>query len=133
MRVRPDNAPATSGRYRSGAHTSENLITFAQGADLLVHEVCAPENMRELVRRVNPARAETTERIIDHHTTPEQAGEIFSRTGVKLAVYSHIVGPPNSRDELLAGTKKTYSGAFEIGEDLMTIDVGDEVQIRAKP
>jgi ribonuclease Z len=111
---------------------SENLIRFADGADLLVHEVCAPENMRDLVRRLNPARAETTERIIDHHTTPEQAGEIFSRTRPKLAVYSHIVGPPNSDDELLAGTKSTYSGVFKIGEDLMTIDVGEEVCVRGK-
>ena len=111
---------------------SENLIRFADGADLLVHEVCAPENMRDLVRRFNPARAETTERIIDHHTTPEQAGEIFSRTRPKLAVYSHIVGPPNSDDELLAGTKSTYSGVFKIGEDLMTIDVGEEVCVRGK-
>ena len=111
---------------------SENLIRFADGADLLVHEVCAPENMRDLVRRFNPARAETTERIIDHHTTPEQAGEIFSRTRPKLAVYSHIVGPPNSDDELLAGTKSTYSGVFEIGDDLMTIDVGEEVCVRGR-
>ena len=111
---------------------SENLIRFADGADLLVHEVCAPENMRDLVRRFNPARAETTERIIDHHTTPEQAGEIFSRTRPKLAVYSHIVGPPDSDDELLAGTKSTYSGVFEIGDDLMTIDVGEEVCVRGK-
>ena len=88
--------------------------------------------MRELVRRVNPARAETTERIIDHHTTPEQAGEIFSLTRPQLAVYSHIVGPPDSDDELLVGTKSTYSGAFEIGDDLMTIDVGEEVCVRAK-
>ena len=111
---------------------SENLIKFAEGADLLVHEVCTAESMRELVRRVNPARAEITERIIDHHTTPEQAGEIFSRVRPKLAVYSHIVGPPNSDDELLSGTKSTYSGAFEIGDDLMTIDVGDEVCVRGK-
>ena len=111
---------------------SENLIRFAEGADLLIHEVCKPESMRELVRRVNPARAETTERIIDHHTTPKQAGEIFSLTRPRLAVYSHIVGPPDSDDELLAGTKSTYSGAFEIGDDLMTIDVGEEVCVRAK-
>jgi len=32
----------------------------------------------------------------------------------------------------LSGTKGTYSGAFEIGDDLMTIDVGDEVCVRDK-
>ena len=109
---------------------SENLIKFSQGADLLIHEVVAPQQVIANTR----ARGFTerhTQAIIEHHTTPEQAGEIFTRVGTRLAVYTHIVGGigPDYEDELIDGTKKTYSGEFAIGEDLMTIEIGDEVKI----
>lgn len=100
-----------------------NLIKYAQGADLLVHEVCAPDSMRR--RSARPA--ETTQRVIHHHTTPEQAGQLFTLVKPKLALFSHIVGPPNCEDEILQDTRKAYAGAFEIGHDLMTIDVGESV------
>src|SRR4029453_2170044 len=59
---------------------SENLIRFAQGVDVLVHEVIAAELQRS--RASDPERAE---RVIAHHTTPEQAGEVFTRVKPKLA------------------------------------------------
>jgi ribonuclease Z len=106
---------------------AENLVRFAHGADLLVHEVCAPEAMRKQSFR----SAETTQRIIDHHTTPEQAGRLFSAIRPRLAVFSHIVGPSNCEDELLAGTRAAYDGPFEVGHDLMTIEVGEEVTVHS--
>ena len=52
-------------------------------ADLLVQEVYYVD---EATLRTSPE-----ERIIvRHHTTPEQAGEIFSRVQPRLALYSHI-------------------------------------------
>jgi ribonuclease Z len=109
---------------------SENLIEFAQGADLLIHEVVAPETVR--ARRAADGRDPgESERIIEHHTTPEEVGDIFSKVKPKLAVYSHIVGAIGSTEaEVEAGTRKTYSGRFEIGEDLCVIDVGDDVGIK---
>ena len=107
---------------------SENLVKFAQGADLLIHEVVAP---KALIARTGHFTARHQQAVIEHHTTPEQAGEIFTRVGAKLAVYSHIVGGlgNDSDDELIEGTKKTYSGRFEIGEDLMAFEIGDEVKV----
>jgi hypothetical protein len=32
----------------------------------------------------------------------------------------------------MAGTRTTYSGAVEIGEDLMTIEVGDTIAVRRR-
>lgn len=107
---------------------SDNLIRFAADVDLLVHEVVAPESLR--VRRAAAGRDPgQSERIIEHHTTPEEAGEIFSKTRPKLAVYSHIVGGVGTEEEVLKGTRKTYQGRFEIGEDLLAIDVGAEVSL----
>ena len=107
---------------------SENLIRFSNGADLLIHEVIASDSFRAAAR----ARGRTPEQIqsvIDHHTTPEQTGEIFTRVRPKLAVYSHIVGDVRA-EELIAAPRKTYSGPLEVGEDLMVIEVGRQVQVR---
>lgn len=105
---------------------SENLIRFAQGADLLIHEVVAAD-LQRASRKSDPKRAEA---IIAHHTTPEQAGEIFTRVKPKLAVYSHISPPVATAEHLISPTRKTYSGPLEVGEDLMIIEVGEKVQAR---
>jgi ribonuclease Z len=56
----------------------------AEGADLLIHEVAVIEPA--LLKDYPNYRA-----IEDHHTSPEDAGKIFSNAKPKLAVYSHIV------------------------------------------
>jgi ribonuclease Z len=104
---------------------SENLIRHAQGVDLLIHEVVAPETYRRAAVAPEQAR-----RIIAHHTTPEQAGEVFARTTPKLAVYSHIARPTATEEDLIAPTRKTYTGPLEIGEDLMVIEISDKITIR---
>ena len=104
---------------------SENLIRHAEGADLLVHEVASPESFRRA--GVSPERAK---QVIAHHVTPEQAGEVFARTRPRLAVYSHIVQADASEEDLIPPTRRTYSGAVEVGEDLMVILVGEKVEVR---
>jgi ribonuclease Z len=126
--------PAFGYRVDYGGHSvtmsgdtrpSENLIKFAQGTDVLIHEVIDPEAFGELA---STDSREQRKAIIEHHTTPEQAGIVFSRVKPKLAVYSHIV-PPDVPD-VIPHTRKTYAGPLEVGEDLMSIEIGDKVQIR---
>ena len=104
---------------------SENLIRHAQGVDLLVHEVASPESFQRA--GVRPERAK---QVIAHHVTPEQAGEVFAKTKPRLAVYSHIVQADASEQDLIPPTRRTYSGAVEVGEDLMVILVGEKVEVR---
>ncbi len=103
----------------------ENLTRFAQGVDLLVHEVVAPDSPRRA--GVPLWRIES---VIHHHTTPEQAGELFAKVKPRLAVYSHIVMPQATEDELIPPTRKAYGGPLELGEDLMVIEVGEEIHVR---
>jgi ribonuclease Z len=103
---------------------SENLIRHAQGADVLVHEVFAPATLQRA--GVPPGRAK---HIVDYHTTPEQAGEVFARVKPKLAVYSHICMPSATEEDLIPATRRTYAGPLELGEDLMVIDVGETIGI----
>jgi ribonuclease Z len=104
---------------------SENLIQYAQGVDLLVHEVAAPETFQ---RAGTPS--ERAKSVVAHHVTAEQAGDVFSRAKPKLAVYSHLVLPTATEQDLIAPTRKTYSGPLEVGEDLMVIEVGDKIEVR---
>jgi ribonuclease Z len=68
--------------------------------------------------------------VIEHHVTPEQAGEVFAKTKSRLAVYSHIVQPDAPEQDLIPPTRKTYSGPVEVGEDLMVIQVGENIDVR---
>jgi ribonuclease Z len=104
---------------------SENLIKFAKGTDLLIHEVASRE---ALIRAKQPA--EHLDTIMNHHTSPEQAGEVFAKVKPKLAVYSHIVPASGTEQDLIPPARKTYSGPLELGEDLMVIIVGEKIEIR---
>lgn len=105
---------------------NENLIRHSRGADLVIHEVIAPD----LFRAFRAASSqERVNRVIQNHATPEQAGEVFTRVAPRLAVYSHIVPPTAAAQDLIPATRKTYSGPLEVGEDLMGIDVGERIQV----
>ena len=107
---------------------NENLVKYATGADLLVHEVaCArPELMGDV----------HFQRIMSHHTIPSEAGKVFSQARPKLAVYTHfilrstaeIAAPP--LEEVVAQTRQTYQGPLELGEDLMSFEIGETVVVR---
>ncbi len=109
---------------------SENLIEHAKDVDVLVHEVAfaKPEELQS---------SETLQQIMSIHVSPEEAGKIFSETKPRLAVYSHIVLLGGIREEsvdLIELTKKTYSGEVVVGEDLMSIIIGENaVEVEQSP
>lgn len=101
---------------------SENLIRFAQGADVLVHEVLDAETVRAWF----PTNPKMAEAILAKHTTPEQAGEVFARVKPRLAVYSHA---PDA-ERVVAQTRKTYAGPLQGAEDMLMIEVGEKINVR---
>jgi ribonuclease Z len=125
--------PALGYRVDYGGHSvvlsgdtrySENLIKFAQGSDVLIHEVLAANAYEALNAALTKRQME---KVMAHHTKTEEAAMVFAKVKPKLAVYSHIV-PPNATD-LLSDTRKGYSGPVEVGEDLMSIEIGDKVEV----
>jgi ribonuclease Z len=107
---------------------SENVIKHGTGVDLLIHEVGAAKP--ELLKLPTP------QRIMAHHVTPREAGAVFDRAKPKMAAYTHLVmlsnkdNPEPTIEEIVAETRETYAGPLEVGEDLMTFDIGDEVTVR---
>jgi ribonuclease Z len=108
---------------------SENLIRYAKGADVIIHEVAAAnEQSMQTSPQIN--------QILEFHTSPEDAGKVFEQIKPKLAVFYHIVLltadpaiPPPTMDEVLLRTKKNYNGNLIAGEDLLRIEIGDKVNI----
>jgi len=90
----------------------------------LVHEVAATAS--ELLQTSSNARI-----IAGNHTTPEEAAEVFRRTSPKLAVYTHILQFGGvTLDDMIDSTRRGYDGPFEVGEDLMTIELNDKPEVR---
>jgi ribonuclease Z len=87
-------------------HSNENLIRFAQGVDLVVREAGVPE----LLPRFVLSDLQWAERIMAHHTTPEQAGEVCTRVHPTPAVYSHIASVVATADDLIPPTRTMYAG-----------------------
>jgi ribonuclease Z len=109
---------------------SENFVAHARGADVVIHEVGMAR--KELLDKSEAAR----QLLTTHHSSPEQAGEEFSRIAPKLAVYSHFTLlsdkqiPEPTMDELISRTRTTYRGPLEVGEDLLAISIGDSVAVQ---
>lgn len=103
---------------------NDNVIKYGTGVDLLVHEVCAarPEIENDKVMRA----------IIAHHTSPADAGRVFSAARPKLAVFSHIVllaepkVPAPTVDDIVRQTRETYQGPLVVGADLMSFAISRE-------
>jgi ribonuclease Z len=111
---------------------NENLIRHAAGTDVLVHEVAAVRP--ELLER-SPTAA-IARRILSFHSSPEEAGRVFAQVRPKLAVFTHVAllttdrnfQPPTGAD-VIRRAHTLYTGAVVLGEDLMTIDIGEKVEV----
>ena len=105
----------------------ENLIKHSMNVDLLLHEVCM------LPAALNGVPA--FQNIMNHHTSPEECGTVFTRTKAKMAAYTHIVQPgsrehpPVSDQMIVDATRKAYQGPLVVGEDLMRFAIADDVKV----
>jgi ribonuclease Z len=101
---------------------SENLVKFARGADILVHEVYMPGYFTN-ARSVEMSRGDTAEiarRLGRYHTDAEQVGKIAAAARVKKLVLTHII-PPEAGDKIRELAARNFSGDIVVGKDLMHI------------
>jgi ribonuclease Z len=116
---------------------SDNLVKFSQRVDLLIHEGGGPKKTEsiqgrpdELTRSSSGGASQllTNEqrwKVAHHHTDGVEAGEVFARVRPRLVVFSHGGAP-----ESLPLVRQHYDGPVEIGEDMMTIDIGERVAVQ---
>ncbi|MFG2140895.1 MBL fold metallo-hydrolase [Streptomyces sp. NPDC048650] len=106
---------------------SENVVAYGQKVDALIHNVVAFDD--ELTKSGKLKAVE------EKLTTPEQAARVFSRTRPRVAVFSHISKKGLQGKEgdgiITDRTRKAgYSGPLHMGQDRMTIEIGDNVEVK---
>jgi ribonuclease Z len=126
--------PAFGYRVDFGGHSvvmsgdtrfSENLIRHSEGVDLLIHESAGAGRAGPPSRGQNERERLQQEKVVGIHTPADQTAVVFNRVKPRLAVYAHGGGPLT-----MAEARKTYTGLLEDGEDLMTIEIGDRIDVR---
>jgi len=106
----------------------ERVAKQAKGADLLLHEVAVVDP--ELIKQYPRFKA-----VEAHHTTPEEAGRIFSMARPKLAAFIHIIVLEANQPidvppiDVLPRTRSTYDGPLVVGEDLMRFEIDQDVKV----
>jgi len=104
--------PLRSGRkivYTGDTKSTENLIKFAENADLLIHDATFDD---ELVERAQE----------DGHSTPSQAAGTANKAKVKWLILTHISARYKDASLLLEQAKKIFPTA-SIAEDFMKIEL----------
>jgi ribonuclease BN (tRNA processing enzyme) len=92
--------------YSGDTDYSENLISIARNADLLICESALPDHLK-----------------VKGHLTPSLVGEIASRANVKKLILTHFYPQCNTVD-IRKQCRQTYAGPLALAEDLMRIEVG---------
>lgn len=95
------------------------LDDLSTGADALVHTVIR----KDVIALVPQQRLKD---ILDYHSSVEQAGATAARAGVGTLVLTHYVPPlaPGQEDQWRALAATEFSGRIELGDDLLTVQIG---------
>jgi ribonuclease BN (tRNA processing enzyme) len=99
------------------------LAKFADGVDVLVHEVMYLPGIETLVKRL-PNATRLREHLLAAHTAPDDVGRIAAQAKVKTLVLSHFVpgdDPSITDEQWTEGVRKHFSGHIIVGRDLMEI------------
>ena len=91
--------------YSGDTDFSNNLISLAKDADLLICESALPDELK-----------------VKGHLTPSLAGEIATRANVRKLVLTHFY-PECDQTDIEKQCRKTWAGSLVLAEDLMNIDI----------
>jgi ribonuclease Z len=105
---------------------NENVVKYGMNNDLIVSNVVAFSDAM--------TKAGVLKLVLNKLMTPEQAAATFLKTRPRLAVFSHIVKkelPGDAGDDVVIerSRKAGYDGPLAMGQDRMTIEVGEQVKI----
>ncbi len=91
--------------YSGDTDYSDNLVTLAKDADLLICESAFPDQLK-----------------VDGHLTPSIAGQIAARADVGKLVLTHFY-PACEQFDIEKECRKSYSGPLVLAEDLLKIEL----------
>ena len=107
---------------------SDNLASFARGADVLFHEALNPAMVGKigaaLSEHGNSDAAKIMSDIPDYHTSPEDAARVAQSAGVKALVLYHLVPAPPVRAverAFIGDAPSLFEGDLRVAEDGMFV------------
>lgn len=112
----PDASTVISG---DTAYSPE-LMSLAQGCDLLVHEVFV--HWQYVLNRPD-ATAEQRQNVQSYHTTTDVVGRVARYAGASHLALTHFVPIRFDRHRVVQDIRAEFDGGFSIGEDLMSFEV----------
>ncbi|CUH52457.1 MBL fold metallo-hydrolase [Shimia marina] len=104
----------------------EEMVSFAQGADLLVHEAMLSAGIDALCARVGNGDDRLRLHLERSHTPAAEAGRIAKDAGVARLALNHLVpcdDPDFTEAHWQEETRCTWDGPLFIGTDGMTISL----------
>ncbi len=128
----PPVRPALAYKFRTPDRTivfsgdttyDDDLIAFARGADVLIHEVLLTSALDRLLARV-PNASRLREHIVAAHTDAADVGRVAAAARVKRVVLTHFVPSydPTLRDEdWAAPVRAHFAGEIVVGHDLLDV------------
>lgn len=116
----PDGSIVISG----DTGVCENLVTIAQGADLLLHECIDMDWVDELLGPDSPRPdPNLLQHMLAAHTAIDEVGVQAEKARVERLVLTHLV-PGNTAPEKWQKAQVGFSGSLHVGEDLMAFGLG---------
>lgn len=98
---------------------SDNLIRYAKGADLLIHEAYIPDYFERMHNS-----PELSARLRAYHSSASEAGEVARKCGAKQLVITHVIGVKDTDDERIrAAAQQNFAGKVTVGKDLMRFEI----------
>jgi len=112
--VKPEDVlgPPRPGRkivYTGDTKPTKNLVKFARGADLLIHEATLDDELFEKAQE-------------EGHSTPGEAAKTAKKAKAKWLVLTHISARYKDTSPLLEQAKKIFS-RVDVAEDFMKVDL----------
>ena len=100
----------------------ENLMKYAQNADVLLHEVYIDEEMKKIKFSKMRSR-KTIHNVKNYHTPSYLVGKVAKISRCKKLVLTHFVPTYFSEKNLIKIVKKDYGKDPIIGKDLLAIKI----------
>lgn len=100
------------------------MVGFAHGADLLVHEALLPEGVAALLAKTPNGDDRLRRHILRSHSPAEEVGRIATEAGVAQLALNHFVPdglPGFGAPEWEAAVRRTWQGVLHLGRDGLSI------------
>lgn len=107
--------------FTGDTYPADAIAELARGADALFHDCNLVPSAREWFAG-SEGGLKVWAALQDHHSTPEHAGRIASKAGVRKLVLIHLQ-PTADPAEAVRLARSTYGGEVLVAEDLLEVPV----------